>query len=200
MRAIERTQTVAKSQSRSENCGEVVANGTAYKLNPASWDGADHDRQRVDHMPSPRGFAPGAVPSPGAYQEYHAHLSRTHEDGFSEPSVWPSPTGRLDGLPAYASPTITQSSYSDERTCEYVPCLVEMNPIDIFVHAQQSQTILQLQLALHHIPPDQILPRMVVQNSILLSIHNGLHNLLRFLVCGAPICAQTLRLTSFVMF
>jgi len=95
MRAIERTQTVAKSQSRSENCGEVVANGTAYKLNPASWDGADHDRQRVDHTPSPRGFAPGAVSSPGAYQEYHTHLSRTHGDGFSEPFVWSSPTGRL---------------------------------------------------------------------------------------------------------
>jgi hypothetical protein len=64
-------------------------------------------------MSSPRGFAPGVLHSP----EYLAHLSRTHEDGFSEPSaVWPSPTGRLDGLPAYASPTITQSSYSDERT------------------------------------------------------------------------------------
>ena len=101
-----------------------TANGAAYKLNPASWDGADHDRQRIDHMPSPRGFAPGVLPSPGAYQEYHAHLSRTHEDGFSEPSaVWPSPTGRLDGLPAYASPTITQTSYSDERTCECVPCI-----------------------------------------------------------------------------
>ena len=94
-------------------------NGTAYKLNPASWDGADHERQRVDHMSSPRGFAPGVLHSPGAYQEYHAHLSRTHEDGFSEPSaVWSSPTGRLDGLPTYASPTITHSSYSDERTCE----------------------------------------------------------------------------------
>jgi len=93
-------------------------NGTAYKLNPASWDGADHDRQRVDHMHSPRGFAPpGAVP-PGAYQGYHAHLSQTHEDGFSEPSAWPSPAGRMEALPAYASPTITQSSYSDERTCE----------------------------------------------------------------------------------
>jgi len=86
--------------------------GTAYKLNPASWDGADHDRQRVEHMPPPRGY----VPSPGAYPEYHTHLSRTHEEGFSEPSVWPSPTGRLDGLTPYGSPTITQSSYSDERT------------------------------------------------------------------------------------
>ena len=93
-------------------------NGTTFKLNPASWDGTDHDRQRVEHMHSPRGFAPGAVHSPGAYQEYHAHLSRAHEDGFSEPSVWPSPAGRLEALPAYASPTITQSSYSDERTCE----------------------------------------------------------------------------------
>jgi lysine-specific demethylase 3 len=93
-------------------------NGTAYKLNPASWDGADHDRPRVDHMPSPRGFAPGVLHSPGAYQEYHTHLSRTHEDGFSEPSaVWSSP----NGLPTYASPTITHSSYSDERTCECVP-------------------------------------------------------------------------------
>ncbi len=109
-----------------------ATNGAAYKLNPASWDGADHDRQRIDHMPSPRGLVPGTVPSPGAYQEYHAHLSRTHEDGFPEPSVWPSPTGRLDGLPAYASPTITQSSYSDERTCECVPCL--LNPIHLFVY------------------------------------------------------------------
>ena len=89
--------------------------GTAYKLNPASWDGTDHDRQRVDHMSPPRGYAP----SPAAYSEYHNHLSRTHEEGFSEPSVWPSPSGRLDGLPPYGgSPTITQSSYSDERTCE----------------------------------------------------------------------------------
>ena len=88
--------------------------GTAYKLNPASWDGADHDRQRIDHMPPPRGYAP----SPGAYPEYHAHLSRTHEEGF-EPSVWASPTGRLDVVsPAFGSPTMTQSSYSDERTCE----------------------------------------------------------------------------------
>lgn len=88
--------------------------GTAFKLNPASWDGTDHDRQRVDHMPPPRGYAP----SPSAYSEYHTHLSRTHEEGFSEPSVWPSPSGRLDALPPYGSPTITQSSYSDERTCE----------------------------------------------------------------------------------
>ncbi|KAI0002943.1 hypothetical protein BJV74DRAFT_814326 [Russula compacta] len=95
-----------------------AANGTAYKLNPASWDGTDHGRQqRVDHMPPPRGYAPGAVPSPGAYSEYHTHLSRTHEEGFSESSsVWPSSSGRLDALPSYGSPTITQSSYSDERT------------------------------------------------------------------------------------
>ena len=102
-------------------------NGTTFKLNPASWDGTDHDRQRVEHMHSPRGFAPGAVHSPGAYQEYHAHLSRAHEDGFSEPSVWPSPAGRLDALPAYASPTITQSSYSDERTCE-CSLVLKLNP------------------------------------------------------------------------
>lgn len=97
-----------------------TANGTAYKLNPASWDGTDHGRQqRVDHMPPPRGYAPGAVPSPGAYSEYHTHLSRTHEEGFPESSsVWPSSSGRLDALPSYGSPTITQSSYSDERTCE----------------------------------------------------------------------------------
>ncbi|KAH9963231.1 hypothetical protein BC827DRAFT_1194282 [Russula dissimulans] len=91
-------------------------NGTAYKLNPASWDGADHERQRVEHMPPPRGYAPGAVSPPGAYPEYHPHLSRTHEEGFSDPPVWPSPSGRLESLPPYGSPTITQSSYSDERT------------------------------------------------------------------------------------
>ncbi len=90
-----------------------VANGTAYKLNPASWDGADHDRQRLDHMSPQRGYAPGAVPPPGAYPEFHPHVPRTHEDGLSEPSVWPSPSGRLEA--GYGSP-----SYSDERTCKYI--------------------------------------------------------------------------------
>lgn len=47
-----------------------------------------------------------------------------------------------------------------------------------------SQTILQSQPALHHIPPDQILPRMAVWNFILLRIHNDLRNLLRFLARG----------------
>ena len=82
--------------------------GTAYKLNPASWDGTDYHRQRVDHMPPP-----------GAHSEYYTHSSRAHEEGFSEPSVWPSPSGRLDSLsPHGGSPTRTQSSHSDERTCE----------------------------------------------------------------------------------
>ncbi|KAI9448348.1 hypothetical protein H4582DRAFT_1900075 [Lactarius indigo] len=84
-------------------------NGTAYKLNPASWDGTDHDRQRIDHMSAQRGYAPGAVPPPGAYPEFHPHVPRTHEDGLSEPSVWSSPPARLE--PGYGSP-----SYSDERT------------------------------------------------------------------------------------
>src|SRR5712672_38648 len=53
-----------------------TANGTAYKLNPASWDGADHDRQRVDHMPSLRRFAaPGALHSSGACQDNYVQLS-----------------------------------------------------------------------------------------------------------------------------
>ncbi|KAI0301852.1 hypothetical protein B0F90DRAFT_1809951 [Multifurca ochricompacta] len=91
------------------------ANGTAYKLNPASWDGADHDRQRVEYMPPPRGYTQ-AVPPPGVYPEYHPHVPRAHEEGFSESSVWPSPSGRLETLSSYGSPTITPS-YSDERTC-----------------------------------------------------------------------------------
>ncbi len=86
-----------------------VANGTAYKLNPASWDGAaDHDRQRIDHM---RGYAPGAVPPLGAYPDFHPHVPRAHEDGLPEHPAWPSPSGRPDA--SYGSP-----SYSDERTCE----------------------------------------------------------------------------------
>ena len=90
-----------------------VANGTAYKLNPASWDGADHDRQRFDNMPSQRGYAHGSTPQ-GAYLEFPSHVPRTHEDGLSETSVpvWPSP-GRLEAT--YGSPT-----YSDERTCKYL--------------------------------------------------------------------------------
>jgi [histone H3]-dimethyl-L-lysine9 demethylase len=92
-----------------------AANGTAYKLNPASWDGNDHDRQRVEHMPPPRGYAPGAVPPHGLYPEYHSHVPRSQEESFSEPPVWPSPPGRVDSLSTYGSPTITQS-YSDERT------------------------------------------------------------------------------------
>jgi hypothetical protein len=88
-----------------------ATNSTAYKLNRTSWDGAVR-------MPSLRDFLPvGAVPSPGAYQEYYTHLSRT-QGGFSEPSVWSGPTGHMGALPAYRSPTIPQPSYSDERTCE----------------------------------------------------------------------------------
>ena len=59
-------------------------------------------------MPPPRGYAR----SPGAHPEYHAHLSRNHEEGFSGPSVWSSPAERLDVSPDLGSP------YSDERTCE----------------------------------------------------------------------------------
>jgi hypothetical protein len=50
----------------------------------------------------------------------------------------------------------------------------------------------QLMLFLHHIPPDQILPRMVVQNFLLLLTLNGLRNLLQFLVCVAPIMCPDL--------
>ncbi|KAI0269299.1 hypothetical protein BC834DRAFT_820114 [Gloeopeniophorella convolvens] len=91
------------------------ANGVAYKLNPASWDGADQDRRRVDHMAQPRGYAHGAVPPPAMYQDYSAHGSRPHEESFSEHPSWHSPTGRHETLTGYGSPTITQS-YSDERT------------------------------------------------------------------------------------
>lgn len=102
-----------------------TANGTAYNLNPASWDGTD--RPMVGHMHSPRGFAPGALHPPGTYQEYHAHLSRTHDDGFSEPSaIWSTPSGPPYGsavYPSYPSPIIVPSSYSDERTCECIPRL-----------------------------------------------------------------------------
>ena len=85
------------SHSRMSPAHNRATNGTAYKYNP-SWD---------RDMPSPRG-APGAVPSLGAYH-------RTQADGFSEPSVWSSPAGHMD---AYGPPTITQSSYSAQRTCE----------------------------------------------------------------------------------
>jgi lysine-specific demethylase 3 len=87
--------------------------GTAFKLNPTSWDGADHDRQRLDNISLQRGYAPVAVP-PGAYPEFHSHVPQTQEDGLSEPSVsvWPSPE-RLEA--GYGSP-----SYSDERTCKYL--------------------------------------------------------------------------------
>jgi hypothetical protein len=95
-----------------------TANGTAYKVGPACWEGADHDRRMVDRMPS-RGFAAnGALDSSGACHDNYAPLSRTHEDGFFKSSVWSSPSGHLDGVPACASSTITQSSYSDERMCE----------------------------------------------------------------------------------
>ena len=95
---------------------------TAYRLNPAGWDGATHDKQRVDHMP-PRGFAPGAVHSPGLNQEYHAHLSRANEDGSFERPVWYGPAAeaavRMDTSLAHPFPSISRSSYSDERSCEY---------------------------------------------------------------------------------
>jgi len=50
----------------------------------------------------------------------------------------------------------------NERVSVFLAFGVSLNPIDPFVHLQLSQTIPQPQLALHHIPPDQILPRMVV--------------------------------------
>ena len=92
-----------------------ATNGTAYRPNPTSWDGTGHDWQRVDHMPS-RGFVPGAVHSSGVYQEYHA---RANKDGFSERPVWPSPAARMDASLAHPFPSISRSSYSDERTCKY---------------------------------------------------------------------------------
>jgi hypothetical protein len=79
-----------------------ATNGTAYP----TWD---------HNVPSSRGFVPRAVPSLGTYQEYHAHLSRTHGDGFSELSVRSSPAGCLD---IYGFPTIAQSSYPAKGTCE----------------------------------------------------------------------------------
>ncbi|KAH9978099.1 hypothetical protein BGW80DRAFT_1285791 [Lactifluus volemus] len=89
-----------------------AANGTAYKLNPASWDGNDHDRQRVEHMPPPRGYAPGAVPSHGLYPEYHSHVPRSQEESFSDPPVWPSPPGRVDpSIPSDPSASNSSSSY-----------------------------------------------------------------------------------------
>jgi hypothetical protein len=60
--------------------------GPACKLNPASWDGADHDWQRVYNIPRPPN---SYVPCSRAYPEYPSHA---HEGGFSEPSVWPSPS------------------------------------------------------------------------------------------------------------
>ena len=80
-----------------------ATNSTAYRQ-PPTWD---------RYLPSPHDS--GVVPSLRNYQEYPAHLSRTHGDGFSGPSIWSSPAGRLD---AYGSPTITQSSYPAKRTCE----------------------------------------------------------------------------------
>lgn len=90
-----------------------ATNGTTY--NHASWDEADHDRRKVDHMRSPRGFAPGPVHSLSAYQEYDAHLSRAHEDGFSGHPVWSSPAGHMDASLAYPFPA-NPRSYSDEQT------------------------------------------------------------------------------------
>jgi hypothetical protein len=77
------------------------------------------------------------------------------------------------------------------RMCGRVSVIVVesklLNPIYLFAHLQRSRTILQLQLALHRIPLDQILPRIAVQNFLLLPILHGLRNLLRFLACIAPI-------------
>jgi len=93
-----------------------ATNGTAYRLNHASWYGPNRDRQRVDHLPSLRGFVPGAVHSLGAYQDDHAHSSQTHEDGFSEPPVWSSPAGRMDASLAYNACPFPAASRSNGRT------------------------------------------------------------------------------------
>ena len=97
----------------------TATNGTAYRLNPAGRYGANHDSQRVDHLPSPRAFASGAVHFSGACQEYHAHSSQTHEDGFSEPPVWSNPTGRMDASLSYSAYPFPATSRSNGRTCEY---------------------------------------------------------------------------------
>lgn len=90
----------------SHQCYHSATNGTTY--NPASWDEADRDRRMVDHMRSPRGFAPGPVHSSSAYREYDVRLSRAHEH-----PVWSSPAGRMDALLAYPFP-----ANSDEQTRE----------------------------------------------------------------------------------
>jgi hypothetical protein len=68
-------------------------------------------------------------------------------------------------------------------------------PVSVFLELAEPDLFVHLQ----HFLPDQILPRIVGQNFIFLRIHNDFRNLLRFLVCGAPILCQTLRLASFVM-
>ena len=73
-----------------------------------------------------------------------------------------------------------------------VTCRESNSNIDLFIHLQRSQTIHQLLPFLHRIPPDRILPRIVVQTSLLLHILNGLRNLLGFLVCVAPILCPDL--------
>jgi hypothetical protein len=102
-----------------------TGNGAAYKLNPVNWDSAEHDRQRVEHMASPRAFAPGLLHSPGAYQEYHAHLSRT-QDGFSEPSaIWSSPTGVSMAYPLtpHLQSHIHHTRMNERVSTHSVPCL-----------------------------------------------------------------------------
>jgi hypothetical protein len=97
----------------------TATNGTAYRLNPAGQYGGNHDSQRIDHLPSPRAFASGAVHSSGAYQEHHAHSSQTDEDGFSEPPVWSNSAGRMDAPLAYSAYPFPTASRSNGRTCEY---------------------------------------------------------------------------------
>jgi|SRR5712675_2142616 len=58
--------------------------------------------------------------------------------------------------------------------------------------------ILQPPAPLHLIPPDLILPRILVKNSHPQPILNGICRLLQFTVCVAPISCQTFRLTCFV--
>ena len=56
------------------------------------------------HLPRATPNAHGAVHSPGAYQEYHAHLPRAtqNEDGFSERPIWSNPAAQMDASLAHS--------------------------------------------------------------------------------------------------
>ena len=89
--------------------------GTTYKLNPASWDGADHDTQMVDHMSPPGDYAARlvGVHIPNIMHTYLGLMRKVSPNllfglvrlGFSMSRL-------LSAL------QLTQSLYSDERTCE----------------------------------------------------------------------------------